>query len=126
MGEVVAFSRARDVARLPLSAARIEAPQRVIANGAQLIANIDGTILFGRYDESLEQTLVSLKHIDLFVDFGDFIERDGRKVLPGKVRLSLSGKPTKFVRDVGMAALYGPDILVGRDLISPAGLPAPQ
>jgi hypothetical protein len=127
MGEVITLRRPSHVARPPLLATEPERPRRTISHGAQVIADIDRTILVCRYDESLEQTLVSLAHCDLFVEFDDgFSNLAGRRVVLGKARLSLGGKPTKFVRNVAMAALHGPDILVGRDLISSVGLPAAQ
>jgi hypothetical protein len=84
----------------------------------QIVVNIDGTILIGRPDESLEYTLISTRYFALVAHEPGFINSGCRRVVPGMARISITGTATPFARYVEMAALYGPDVLVGRDLLS--------
>ncbi len=116
MGEVIAFSRAAAAPIHPIAGDPAPAASRAVVDGGQVVANIDGHVLVGRYDLSLDRSIVSYRHIELTNFSLDLIDRGGRKFMPAKARVALTGRPTKMARDIELGGLNGPDILVGRDL----------
>jgi len=83
-----------------------------------VVVNLDGAILHGHIDPQADFTMVSYNFAELVRFEVMFVRRGDRLVMPGQARISLLGVRPRFWRYVELAALYGPDVVVGRDLLS--------
>lgn len=78
---------------------------------------LEGISLIGRYDPSIEVSIVSYRFAELVEFEPSFIKRGSRSVMPACGRLSVAGSEPESARYFEIGNLFGQDILIGADLL---------